>query len=120
MSRAIWSRWFSPASGARFADRTSARNDDPLSQQLAEIERALRREDPTFLKRLRRLRCNEVVNVLTVFGLLASGAVLVTVGLATASVTVCSIAITAMLTACFIDRRYHQALRRPPRESDAP
>jgi hypothetical protein len=48
--------------------------------------------------------------------LLAGGAVLVTVGLATGSAPVCSIGLTAMLIAWVIDHRQQRALRRPPRE----
>jgi hypothetical protein len=91
-----------------------------LRQQIDEIERALRREDPALLKRLRRLQRHDTMYALTVFAFLAGGAVLVTVGLATTTAAVFGIGVAAMLTAGVLDHRYRRALRRPPGNSQAP
>jgi Protein of unknown function (DUF3040) len=75
-------------------------NDDQVSRTIEELERALRRgeveaigeverglarEDPAFVRRFRGLCRAEAAMAIAVFGLLAAGAVLLTVGLATVS-----------------------------------
>jgi hypothetical protein len=72
-------------------------DDDRVSREIEELERALvrdaideidddlDREDPDFVQRMHRLERAEIVNALAVFLLLAVGAVLMTVGLATLS-----------------------------------
>jgi hypothetical protein len=119
MNRGIWTRWFAATSAAR-SGRASATSDETLGQQIDEIERALRREDPALLKRVRRLQRRDTMSALTVFALLAGGAVLVTAGLATTTAAVLGIGVAAMLTAGVIDHCYRRALRRPPGESKTP
>ena len=72
-------------------------DDDRVSHEIEELERALvrdaigeiadglGREDPDFVRRVHRLERAEIMSALAVFLLLAVGAVLMTVGLATLS-----------------------------------
>jgi hypothetical protein len=105
---------------ARAADQTSTANDDLLRQQIDDLERAFQREDPAFVRRFRRLQRCETLHVLTVSFFMSVGAVLMTVGLATASVVATSLGIAAMLAVCLVDVRHRRVLRRWSRETDAP
>ena len=120
MNRRIWSRWVRPTTRPRRIDRPSATNDDPLRRQIDEIERALWREDPTFLLQVRRLQRVDTAYVLTVFALLAAGSVLVTIGAATSSLAAGCVGVIAMVAACLIDRRRQHALSRSPRDDTNP
>lgn len=104
---------------AQPADRTPT-NYDLLSRQIDEVELALRQEDPAFVRRFRRLQRRETVSVLTVFAFLASGAVLITVGLTMASVVTGSSGVIAMLAACLVEHLHQRALCRSSRERDDP
>jgi hypothetical protein len=105
---------------ARFADWTSTANDDLLRRQIDDVELALRREDPAFVRRFRRLQHSETLRVVTIFVFIAVGAVLMTVGLATASVVATSLGVAAMLAGCLVEIRHRRALRRWSREMDGP
>ena len=104
---------------ARVADRTSTANNDLLRRQIEDVELAFRREDPSFVRRFRRLQRSETLRVLTVFSFIAVGAVLMTVGLATSSVVATSLGIAAMLTGCLVEIRHRRVLRRWSRGTDA-
>lgn len=65
---------------------------------------------------VRRLQRIDTASVLTVFALLATGSVLVTVGAATSTIAAGAAGVLAMAAACLIDRRHQRALRRPPRD----
>ena len=60
-------------------------NDDQVSRQVEEIERGLVHDDPAFVHRLGALQRAETGTTATVFVLLASSVVLLTIGLATLS-----------------------------------
>jgi hypothetical protein len=89
-------------------------NDDQVSQALDEIERSLCQEDPAFAKRLRAVRRAEIGTVLTVAFLLVSGAVLLTVGLATLSWMAWGAGLIALLTSVLVDEHHKHAIRRMP------
>jgi hypothetical protein len=91
--------------------------DDPLSVRLEGIERALRREDPVFARQFRRTERRDTLNVVLVFALLASGTVLLTVGLAAVSIVAACTGAAAMVLSCLVERHHQRDLRRPPRET---
>jgi Protein of unknown function (DUF3040) len=79
-------------------------NDD-VRRAIGELERGLRDEDPGFLERFHRLPRREAVTSVAIFLLLAVGAVLLAIGLATASLVMWSAGLLALLTAPLLDRR---------------
>jgi hypothetical protein len=89
-------------------------NDDQVSRALDEIERSLCQDDPAFERRLRAVRRAEIGTVLTVALLLVSGAVLLTVGLATLSWMAWGGGLIALLTSVLVDEHHKHALRRMP------
>jgi hypothetical protein len=89
-------------------------NDDQVSRALDEIERSLCQDDPAFERRLRAVRRSEIGTVLTVALLLVSGAVLLTVGLATLSWMAWGAGLIALLTSVLVDEHHKHALRRMP------
>jgi hypothetical protein len=89
-------------------------NDDQVSRALDEIERSLCQDDPAFERRLRAVRRAEIGTVLTVALLLVSGAVLLTVGLATLSWMAWGGGLVALLTSVLVDEHHKHALRRLP------
>lgn len=60
-------------------------------------------DDPHFVRRVRRMRRRETVHTIVVFALLAVGAVMLTVGLATISFVVWSLGIAALVGAVAVD-----------------
>jgi hypothetical protein len=117
MNRRRSRRSLRPATGARPPGRRASARDDPLRRQIDDMERALWREDPVFMLRVRRLELVDTASVLTVFALLASGGVLVAVGAATSTIASAGTGVLAMATACLVDRRRRRALRRSPRDA---
>jgi DUF3040 family protein len=89
-------------------------NDDQVSRALDEIERSLCQDDPAFERRLRAVRRAEIGTVFTVALLLVSGAVLLTVGLATLSWMAWGGGLIALLTSVLVDEHHKHALRRMP------
>ena len=89
-------------------------NDDQVSRALDEIERSLCQDDPALERRLRAFRRAEIGTVLTVALLLVSGAVLLTVGLATLSWMAWGAGLIALLTSVLVDEHHKHALRRMP------
>ncbi len=89
-------------------------NDDQVARAIHEIECALVQEDPIFLRRVRQLHRREAATVLSVFALLAAGAVLLTVGLATLSWVVWCGGLLSLVIAAVVDQHHQSHLRRFP------
>jgi protein-S-isoprenylcysteine O-methyltransferase Ste14 len=85
-------------------------NDDQVNEALGEIERALLAEDPAFAHRVNGTRRREAIHVVVVFVLLASGAVLLTVGFATNAFVPWSLGVAALLAAVLIDDHHRRAV----------
>ena len=90
-------------------------NEDRFDEQFTALSQALCRDDPAFSERLRRLRHGDARNACAVFALLALGAVLLTAGFATLSLTTWAIGVGALVTACVVDQRHRRSLGRIPR-----
>lgn len=82
---------------------------EQVNDEIDEIERALRAGDPELDKRLRRLQRREAVHVVSVFALLAVGAVLLVVGLAILSPVAWCVGVAAYLAAFVVDRHFEVA-----------
>lgn len=87
-------------------------NDEQVKAAVDEMERALRVEDPGFVRRVHAVRRADSVNCILVFVLLAVGAVLLTVGFATVSLVPWSIGLAALVIAVAVDDHHRRALRR--------
>jgi hypothetical protein len=90
-------------------------NEQQVKERVAELERALIDEDPEFVRRMLRVQRDETVNFVVVFVLLAVGAVLLTVGMATTLVIPWLAGIAALLIAVLVDDHHKHTLRNPPR-----
>ena len=88
-------------------------NDEQVRAEVDEIERALQVEDPGFVRRVNALRRSDAVNCVSVFVLLAVGAVLLTVGFATVAWLPWSIGLAALVVAVAVDDHHRRTLRRP-------
>jgi membrane-bound ClpP family serine protease len=88
-------------------------NDEQVRARVDEMERALRVEDPGFVRRVQSLRRSNSVNCVLVSVLLTVGAVLLTVGFATVAVVPWSIGLAALVVAVAVDDHHRRALRRP-------
>jgi hypothetical protein len=86
--------------------------NDQVSRSIQELEGWLGHDDPKFLKRFRALRRAEVATVLSVFLLIAGGAVLLTLGLATRSWPAWCGGMISLLTSIVVDEHHKHALRR--------
>jgi hypothetical protein len=93
----------------------ATKSNDQVSGTINGIERELRSEDPAFVRRVHAIRRAEVANAFTVVALLASGAVLLAVGLATFSWAVWCAGVVALLASIAVDERHKRVLRRSPR-----
>ncbi|HEY3142106.1 MAG TPA: DUF3040 domain-containing protein [Acidimicrobiales bacterium] len=89
-------------------------NDDQVRRTIEELEGSLACDDPALLKRFRALRRADIVNVLSVFALIAAGTVLLTVGLATRSWPLWTVGVAAFLTSFVVDEHHKRTLRRNP------
>ena len=89
-------------------------NEDQVTQAIDEIERVLRREDPELVQRIRHLRRRDDVTVLGVFVLLAAGAVLLIVGLATLSWPALAAGLFSLVSSVLVDQHHKRSLRRVP------
>jgi hypothetical protein len=94
-------------------DPGGAMNERQVDEMVDELERALMVDDPEFARRILRVQRDETVNFVVVFVLLAVGAVLLTVGLATAFVIPWLAGIASLLTAVLVDDHHKRALRDP-------
>lgn len=84
-----------------------------LTQEaIEEVEHGLAHDDPAFVKRTRALRRAEIRSVLTVFLLLAVGALLLTVGVATFSWIAWSAGLLAFLASFVVNECHKHFLRR--------
>jgi hypothetical protein len=80
-------------------------SNDEVVRRLDEIEQAFRREDPSFPGRFRRLEPYSRLRVATVVLLLVSGAVLLTISVATLSFAVWLAGAVALLASFLVDHR---------------
>jgi hypothetical protein len=87
-------------------------DDEQVRVAVDEMERALRVEDPGFVRRVQAVRRADNLNCLTVFVLLAVGAVLLTVGFATVALVPWSIGLASLVIAVAVDDHHRRALRR--------
>lgn len=86
-------------------------NDEQVRREIDEIERALVTEDAAFVHRIRNLRRNEAVHAVAVFGLLAVGAVLLTIGMATYALIPWSLGAVAFALAVLVDELHQRTQR---------
>jgi hypothetical protein len=93
-------------------------NIEHLVRQIDDVEAALRRDDPAVSKRLRALEPESPLHVGVVFTLLAIGAVLLTIGVATLSLAVWFAGVAAFAASFLVDRRRQRRHRAPPRPID--
>lgn len=101
-------------------------DDDQVERTIEELEQALAQDtimafekglaegDPAFMKRFRALQRAEIATVVTVCLLLASGTVLLTIGLATISWPAWIAGVAAFAASFAIDEHHKRALRRSP------
>ncbi|MGH9214444.1 MAG: DUF3040 domain-containing protein [Acidimicrobiales bacterium] len=84
-------------------------NDDQISHAIQRIEQGLADDDPSFVQRFRAVRRAEACTVLAVFLLLATGAVLVTVGLAVPSWIAWGAGLLAFAASVAVDEHHKRA-----------
>ena len=89
-------------------------NNDQRILEIDDIERALLGEDPTLPERMRALERTDTLNVFVVFSLLATGAVLLTVGLATLSFGVWTTGVAALVMSALVDQGHKRTLLGAP------
>jgi hypothetical protein len=89
-------------------------NDDQVTRSIDEIEGALRQDDPAFLQRVDHLQRQELATFLSVLALLAAGAVLLTVGLATLSWPVWGAGLGTLVASVLVDEYHKHVVRRWP------
>lgn len=89
-------------------------DDDQISSAIEEIEQRLIHDDPDFTRRFRTLPRAEIATVVTVIVLLASGVVLLTVGLATPSWLAWCAGLLTLFLSALVDEHHKHALRRNP------
>jgi len=94
-------------------------NNDRFTDAIDDIEACLRREDPAFVQRIRHLQRRDDLTTLTVFALMAVGAVLLIAGLATLSWPAWAAGLFALATSVVADEHHKRNLRRLPRSSRA-
>jgi hypothetical protein len=82
-------------------------------EAIGEVERALARDDPAFVRRFHGMCRAETAMVLAVFLLLATGTVLLTVGLATVSWPTWVAGVGAFLASFGVNHRHDRLLERP-------
>jgi Protein of unknown function (DUF3040) len=91
-----------------------AMNNDRFSEAIDHIECGLRREDPAFVQRIRHLERRDDMTALSVFALMAVGAVLLIAGLATLSWPAWAAGLFALVTSVVADEHHKRSLRRLP------
>jgi len=80
-------------------------DSEHVNQQIDEIERQLRIDDPAVVRRVELRRRREATHAFAVFALLASSAVFLVVGLATLSPVVYCAGAAAFLAAFLADKQ---------------
>jgi hypothetical protein len=88
-------------------------DDEQVKSAVAEMERALQAEDPGFVRRVHAVRRADNANCVAVFLLLAAGAVLLTIGVATVSLVPWTLGLVSLVTAVLVDDHHKKTLRRP-------
>ena len=88
-------------------------DDEQVRAEVAEMERALRVEDPRFVRKMHAACRADACAVVTVFILLAAGAVLLTVGVATVALVPWLLGLASLVAAVAVDDHHKKALRRP-------
>jgi hypothetical protein len=86
-------------------------NDD-VRRVIGELEQDLATDDPGFVARIRHLQRSEAVATVSVFALLALGAMAVAGGLATAALEIWAVGILALVSAVVVDRYHRRVWRR--------
>lgn len=86
--------------------------NDQVSGTIYDIEQPLRSEDPAFVRRFHATQRAEMATAITVVVLLASGAVLLAVGLATLSWAAWFGGVGALLASVAVDERHKRVLWR--------
>jgi hypothetical protein len=89
-------------------------NEQQADEMFDELERELMVDDPELVHRMVRVERQDRVNVFIVFVLLAVGAVLLTMGIATADVIPWLAGVASLLTAVLVDNHHKRTLRGPP------
>lgn len=87
-------------------------NHDQVSRTIQEVEQRLAHDDPALMKRFQAVQRAEIATALTVFLLLAGGAVLLTVGFATLSWPTWIAGVLALLASFAVDEHHQHTLRR--------
>jgi hypothetical protein len=88
-------------------------DDEQVSRAVAEMEQALQAEDPGFVRRVDAVRRADNASCVAVFLLLAAGAVLLTVGVATVALVPWTLGLASLVAAVVVDDHHKKALRRP-------
>jgi hypothetical protein len=88
-------------------------DDEQVNAAVADMERALQAEDPGFVRRVHAVRRSDNATCVAVFLLLAAGAVLLTLGVATVSLVPWALGLASHVTAVVVDDHHKKALRRP-------
>lgn len=81
-------------------------NDEQVGRVIDDLERTLVVDDPVFVRHFHKVYRCEAINVVVVSSLLAVGAVLLAVGLATAALIPCAIGVAAFVGAVVVDERH--------------
>lgn len=92
-------------------------DDDQVRSAINEIERGLIHDDPAFVGRLQALRRSEIATAIAVFALLASGAVLLTIGFATLSWMAWCAGLLAFAASFAVDEHHKHVFRDAPRRT---
>lgn len=88
-------------------------NDEQVRAAVEQLERELRVDDPAFVRRVDAVCRADAYAVVTVLLLLAAGAVLLTVGVATMAFVPWSLGLASFVGAVIVDDRHKKALRKP-------
>jgi Protein of unknown function (DUF3040) len=91
-------------------------DNDQLVRKIDELERALRRDDPSLSKRLNQLQRRDKWNDVAVFSLLTLSAVLLATALATLSPAAGGAGVVAYLASFLVDRRHQRQLTGMPQD----
>jgi protein-S-isoprenylcysteine O-methyltransferase Ste14 len=87
-------------------------NDDQVARSVAALEAALTMEDPAFVRRLRQVERRDAAHAMLVVALLALGAVLLAVGVGTASVVAWAVGLATLASSVIVDAIYRRRLCR--------
>jgi hypothetical protein len=91
-------------------------DNDQLVRKIDELERALRRDDPSLSKRLNQLQRRDKWNDVAVFSLLTLSAVLLATAVATRSPAAGGAGVVAYLASFLVDQRHQRQLTGPSQD----